>query len=76
MQVWQKTILNHHSNAVILNETQVKIPLVGYNSSLDLEYDDIITKLNNEYSVKVLVHDTDYQVDYFKTKSVLDYLGY
>lgn len=76
MKKWQSTVLEHHSTAIILNDTHVKIPNIGYSKAKKRYYDDVITKEDNSYTVKVYLHDTDIRKDTYSVNTIKEYLGY
>lgn len=76
MKKWQSTILNHHSNAIILNDTQVKIPSIGYSIIDKTEYDELITREENSYFVETFIHDTDNRIETYAVDTIKEYLGY
>ena len=44
MKQWQQTILDHHPEAIILNETQMKIPSIAWIPETGEGFDHIITR--------------------------------
>jgi imidazoleglycerol phosphate synthase glutamine amidotransferase subunit HisH len=76
MKKWQSTIINHHSNAVVLSDTQVKIPNIGYSKLENESYDDIITRQDNSYFIESFIHDTNNRTESYAVEYIRDYLGY
>ena len=76
MKKWQSFIINHHSNAIVLNDTQVKIPEIGYSTVSKEVFYDIITKHEDGYFVETFLHDTNNRIESYATETVKEYLGY
>ena len=76
MKKWQSTILNHHSSTIILSDTQVKIPEIGYSKIENESYDDVITREDSSYFVETFINNTDIRVESYTVNTIMEYLGY
>jgi imidazoleglycerol phosphate synthase glutamine amidotransferase subunit HisH len=76
MKKWQSTIINHHDNAIIVSDTQIKIPNIGYSTINNESYDEIVTREDNSYFVETFIHDTNIRIETHAESSIAEYLGY
>lgn len=77
MKKWQSTIINHHNEAIVINESQVKIPNIGYSTISNESYDEVITREEDgSYFIESFIHNTSDRVDTYATETIREYLGY